>query len=121
MNKALLCGIVQSITSEAYGEGKTLALLTIQTKRKYQDREGQEQIEATTIPLKAFGHNASSLLKYVKRGAVISIEARVTTKPRTSGGFFVDLSVDSYSLLGSVPATKAAPAADFLPEEEGDL
>ncbi len=60
--------------------GKTLANFTIATNEVYRDQNGNQQSETTWHRLVAWGKQAEIVEKYMKKGAEIAVEGKLTNR-----------------------------------------
>mgnify|MGYP001770090061 CR=1 FL=1 len=60
--------------------GKALANFTIATNEVYRDQNGNQQSETTWHRLVAWGKQAEIVEKYMKKGAEIAVEGKLTNR-----------------------------------------
>ncbi|NCB07625.1 MAG: single-stranded DNA-binding protein [Bacteroidia bacterium] len=83
--------------------GKTLANFTIATNEVYRDQNGNQQSETTWHRLVAWGKQAEIVEKYMKKGAEIAVEGKLTNRTYEDKGgekhYITEIVVNSLLML----------------------
>lgn len=130
VNKVLLVGnLTRDPEMRSMPSGQAVANFGIATNRVWRDKEGQKQQQADFHNIVAFGKLAETVSQYMKKGNMIYVEGRLTTRnwdaqdgtkksrteiiaetiqfgPRTGGG-----QGGTYSQQGGVSAPRQAQQA----------
>lgn len=111
LNKVMLIGNVGRDPEVRYldsnapaGQGRKVATFTLATSEKYRDRNGELRENTEWHNIVAWGNNADTAEKYIKKGSQLYIEGRIRTRSWVDQSgikkYTTEISTDSIQLLG---------------------
>lgn len=83
LNKTLLIGNLGKDPDVKYVNDLPIARVSLATKRKYKDAQGNYQDETEWHRIVAFGKLAEIVEKYLKKGSLVYFEGRLRTRKYT--------------------------------------
>lgn len=129
VNKAIILGRVGKDPEARFmPDGKAITSLSVATSSSWKDKSGEKQEQTEWHRVTAFGKLAEIINQYVKKGSLIYIEGRLTTKKYTDKAgvekYSTEIVADQMQMLGGkqeevMPASqmglvnKKAPAGPF--------
>lgn len=87
VNKTILIGnVTRDVAIRFLESGNAVANIGIATNEKWTDKQGNKQEKAEFHNLTAWGKTAELMAEYVKKGALLYIEGKLTTEQYEKNG-----------------------------------
>ena len=126
MNKVILIGrVTKDIELKTTQSGKSVATFTLAVNRDYKNADGK--YDADFINCVAFGQQAETISKYVRKGDRFSVVGKLATrnyeKQDGSKVYVTEVNVDGFEFLESKKDKPSVDieADDFTPTDIDDL
>jgi single-strand DNA-binding protein len=118
INKVILVGRVGKDPETRYFQsGEAVTNLSIATSEKWKDKAGEQQEKTEWHNLTFYRRLAEVAGEYVKKGALIYVEGKLSTrkwqdKETGKDRYSTDIIVDKLELLGGKTASSSSPSGD---------
>lgn len=117
VNKVILIGNLGRDPEVRYmASGEAVANITIATTENWKDKAGAKQESTEWHRISMFGKTAEVAGEYLKKGAQVYIEGKLTTRKWTDKEgqerYTTEIRCDRMQMLGKGGETKAAPAEE---------
>lgn len=121
INKIILIGNVGS-APEINNVGDTqVAKFTLATSETYKDKNGEKQTVTEWHNLAAWRGLAKVVEQYVKKGAKLYVEGKITYRNYEKDGvkkYYTEIVVNNMEMLGGKQETNTGNQADIVPAEK---